>query len=197
MSRRPHLVWSHFTLAARLVACCATVMLALAGCGAGQMAQTASQAAAVDGTNADLGALALRDVLIPYPEDRNGTYPAGSDVPVQLTIINQTTNADTLVYLSTPAARRVLLEGTTTILAGMSVSGVTDHGGPATPIVAPVTPLDLDELRVVLVDTVRPVRPGLNIELTFVFQNAGPVTLSVPMGPPSESERAPLDSGGH
>ncbi|MGH3914142.1 MAG: copper chaperone PCu(A)C [Pseudonocardiaceae bacterium] len=197
MSRRPHLVWSHFTLAARIAACCMTAMLALAGCGAGQTAQTASQAAAVDGTSADLGALALRDVLIPYAEDHNGTYPSGSDVPVQLTIINQTTNADTLVSLSTPAARQVLLEGATTIPAGVSVSGVTDHGGPATPTAASANPLDVDELRVMLVDILRPVRPGLNTELTFVFQNAGPVTLSVPMGPPSESERAPLDNGGH
>lgn len=196
MSRRPHLVWSHSTLAARIVACCATAMLTLAGCGAGQTAQTASQVAAVDGTNADLGALALRDVLIPYPEDHNGTYPSGSDVPVQLTLINQTTNTDTLVSLSTPAARQVLLEGTTTLLAGTSVSTVTDHGDPTTPTAAPVSPLDLGEVRVVLIDLVRPLRPGLNIELTFVFRNAGPVTLSVPMGPPSESERAPLESGG-
>lgn len=200
MSRRPHLLWSRFTLAARMATCCATAMLALAGCGAGQTAQTASQVAAVDGTNADLGALALRDVLIPYPEDHSGTYPSGSNVPVQLTIINQTADADTLVSLSTPAARQVLLEGTTRILAGMSVSGVIgviDHGDPATPAVTPISPLDVDKLRVVLVDTLRPLRPGLNTELTFVFQNAGPVTLSVPMGPPSESERAPLDNGGH
>lgn len=196
MSPRPLLVWSPFTLAARIVTCCVAAF-ALAGCGAGQTAQTASQAAAVDGVNADLGALALRDVLIPYPEDRNGTYPSGSDVPVQLTIINQTSNADTLLSLSTPAARRVLLEGTTTILAQMSVSGVPELGAPAAPTAAPVSPPNLGELRVVLVDTVRPLRPGLNIELTFVFRNAGPVTLSVPMGPPSESERAPLESGGH
>lgn len=196
MSRRPPLMRSPRTLAARIVACCAAV-LALAGCGAGQVAQTASQAAAVDGVNADLDALALRDVLIPYPQDHDGTYPSGSSVPVQLTIVNQTSSAETLVSLSTPAARRVLIEGTTTIPAGMSVSGGTEQSAAAAPTAAPVSPLNTGELRIVLFDTTRALRPGQNIELTFVFRNAGSVTLPVPMGPPSESERVPLEGGGH
>ncbi|MGH3932326.1 MAG: copper chaperone PCu(A)C [Pseudonocardiaceae bacterium] len=192
MSRRPQLMRSSMTFAARIVACCAAA-LALAGCGAGLTAQTASQAAAIDGANADLGAIALRNVLMPYPEEHNGTYPAGSDVPVHLTIVNETTSTDTLVSVTTPAARQVLLEGTTTIPAGMAVRGSADHSGAA----APVSPLDVDELRIVLASTTRPLRPGLNIQLTFVFRDAGPVTLSVPMGPPSESERVPLESGEH
>lgn len=192
MSRRPLLMRSPVTLAARIVACCAAAF-ALAGCGAGQQAQTAAQTAAVNGANADLGALALRDVLITYPEHHNGTYPAGSNVPVRLTIVNQTTSADTLMSVVTPAARQVLLEGTTTIPPGLSVSAGTEYSDPA----APASPLDVGQLRIVLVDATYPLRPGLNIEVTFVFQNAGPVTLSVPMGPPSESERLPLDGGGH
>ncbi|MGH3940803.1 MAG: copper chaperone PCu(A)C [Pseudonocardiaceae bacterium] len=190
------------TLVARIVACCA-VVLALVGCGAGQTAQTASQAAAIDGANADLGAIALRDVLMPYPEEHNGTYPAGSDVPVHLTIVNETTRPDTLVSVTTPAARQVLLEGTTTIPGGMAVRGGADHSGAGQgsaghrSTAAPIGPLDVDELRIVLADATRPLRPGLNIQLTFVFRDAGPVTLSVPMGPPSESERVPLETGGH
>lgn len=189
MSRRPQSTPSPPTLAARIVVCGA-VALTLAGCGAGQVAQTASQVAAVDGANGDLDALALRDVLLPYPEDRNGTYPAGSNVPVQLTIVNQTARTDTLVSVSTPAAPRVLVQGTTAIPAGRSVSGDT---GPSLPI----SPLDKGRLRIELLDTTRALRPGLNIELTFVFQDAGAVTLSVPMGPPGESERLPLEGGGH
>lgn len=197
VSRRPQLMCSPMTLAARIVACCAAA-LALAGCGAGLTAQTGSQAAAIDGANADLGAIALRDVLMPYPEEHNGTYPPGSNVPVHLTIVNQTTSADTLVSVTTPAARQVLLQGTTTIPSGMAVRGVADpsgagHRGSA----AAVNPLDVDELRIVLADATRPLRPGLNIQLTFVFRDAGPVTLSVPMGPPSESERVPLETGEH
>ncbi|MGQ0775617.1 MAG: copper chaperone PCu(A)C [Pseudonocardiales bacterium] len=206
MSRRPQLIRSPITLAARIVACCAAALM-LTSCGAGLTAQTASQAAAVDGANADLGAIALRDVLMPYPEEHHGTYPSGSDVPVHFTIVNETTSADTLISVTTPAARQVLLQGTTTIPAGMAVRGDTDPSGmdpsgmdpndPAANPAAPANPLDIDELRIVLVDATRPLRPGLNIELTFVFRDAGPVTLSVPMGPPRESERLPLEVGEH
>lgn len=201
MSRRPQLMRSPMTLAARIVACCAAALM-LSSCGAGLTAQTASQAAAVDGANADLGAIALRDVLMPYPEEHHGTYPSGSDVPVHLTIVNETTSADTLISVTTPAARQVLLQGTTTIPPGMAVRGSTDpsgtdHNDPAANAAAPVNPLDMDELRIVLVEATRPLRPGLNIELTFVFRDAGTVTLSVPMGPPSESERLPLEAGEH
>ena len=207
MSRRPQLMRSPMTLAARIVACCAAALM-LTSCGAGLTAQTASQAAAVDGANADLGAIALRDVLMPYPEEHHGTYPSGSDVPVHLTIVNETTSADTLISVTTPAARQVLLQGTTTIPPGMAVRGGTNpsntdpsdtdpSGAGDGDHATPVSPLDVDELRIVLVDATRPLRPGLNIELTFMFRNAGPVTLSVPMGPPSESERLPLEAGEH
>ena len=77
------------TIAARFVVCCAAA-LALAGCGAGQIAQTDSQVAAVDGAFGNVGnSIALRDVLMPYPPNPTGTYPAGSTVPVVATIVNQ------------------------------------------------------------------------------------------------------------
>lgn len=197
MSRRPQLKRSPMTLAVRIVACCA-VALVVAGCGAGLTAQTASQAAAIDGANADLGALALRNVLMPYPQEHRGTYPAGSDVPLHLTIVNETTSADTLISVTTPAARQVLLEGATTIPAGMAVRGGADHSAPGhSGSAAPVSALDVDELRIVLTDATRPLRPGLNVQLTFMFRDAGPVTLSVPMGSPSELERVPLEAGEH
>ncbi|MGH3905030.1 MAG: copper chaperone PCu(A)C [Pseudonocardiaceae bacterium] len=193
MSRRHQSMRSPLTLTARIVACCAVALTA--GCGAGQVTQTDAQVAAIDGASADLGSIAIRDVLIPYPEDLHGVYPAGSVVPVQLTIVNEGVGADTLTSVTSPASGRMLVQGATTIPAGMSAAS-SGEAGQAT--ATPVSPLDVGEVRIALTDTTRPLRPGQNIEITLVFQNAGTITLPVPMGPPPESvERQPLEGGSH
>lgn len=213
MSRRHQLMRSPVHLAAPVVACFA-VALTLGGCGAGTVTQTDGQVAAIDGASTDVGGIALRDVLVPYPEDADGVYPAGSDVTVQLTIVNQGDSADTLMSVRSPAAGRVLVEGTPTIPAGMSLASrgeseqetaqtttpTTTAAPGTTPTPAttgPAGPLDVGEVRIVLAGTTRDLRPGQNVELTFVFRNAGTVTLPVPMGPPpTGSERHPLEEGG-
>ncbi|MFN2494396.1 MAG: copper chaperone PCu(A)C [Pseudonocardiaceae bacterium] len=198
MSRRHQLMRTSRPLVSLVVACCAAV-LALVGCGAGQVTQTDSQVAVIDGASGDVGRIALRDVLIPYPDAGHGSYPVGSNVPLRFTIVNQGNSADELVSVTTPVARRVQVEGNTTIPAGMSVTnaGDAEHGASPAPSSRPASPLDFGELRIVLIEINREPRPGLNTEITFVFRDAGSVTLPVPMGPPAESERKPLDEGGH
>jgi copper(I)-binding protein len=168
------------TVAARVVACCAAA-LALAGCSAGQITQTDSQVAAVDGASGNAGnTIALRDVLIPYPHNQQGTYPAGSSVPVVLTIINQGNSADELIAVTSPAASQALVLGTTQIPPGTTVIS-TAGAGPASG--EPTSPLVAGELRVVFTST-RPLHAGLDTPVTFQFRNAGKVTLPVPMAEP-------------
>jgi hypothetical protein len=165
------------SIAARIVACCA-VALALVGCGAGQITQTDHQVAAVDGAFGNVGvgnAIALRNVFIPYPQDHHGTYPAGSTVPVMLTIINQGNSSDELLTVTSPVASQVQVSGTTQIPSGMTI---TSTAGSATP----TSPLVVGELRIALT-TDRLLRAGLDTPLTFQFRNAGKLTLPVPMAP--------------
>ncbi|MGH3720536.1 MAG: copper chaperone PCu(A)C [Pseudonocardiaceae bacterium] len=170
-------------ITARIMACCAAT-LALVGCGAGQIAQTDSQVAAVDGAFGSVGnAIALRDVLIPYPHNQQGTYPAGSTVPVVFTIINQAERADELTAVTSPAAGQALVLGTPRIPPGTTV---TSTAGAAPMTGEPTSPLVVGELRVVFVTT-QPLHAGLNTPVTFQFRNAGKVTLSVPMAAPSSS----------
>jgi periplasmic copper chaperone A len=165
------------SLAARIAACCAAVLV-LVGCGAGQITQTDRQVAAVDGTFGDAGnSIALRNVLIPYPHNPGGTYPAGSSVPVLLAIINQGSSADELVGVTSPAASQVLVMGTTQIPPGTTILSTTDTASPAGQA---TSPLIVGELRVLLTTT-EPLRAGLNTPVTFQFRNAGKVTLLVPM----------------
>ncbi len=183
MSRWHRLTRRPFAVTALIAACSATA-LALVGCSAGQITQTDSQVAAVDGAYGDVGRnIALRDVVIPAPPSSNGTYPTGSSVPVLLTIINQGTSADELISVTSPAASQVLVLGTTTIAPGMNV---TSTAGSASAGVQSQSPLVLGQLRIVL-NTTQPLRAGLNTPVTFVFRNAGKVTLPVPMAVPAES----------
>lgn len=183
MSRRPRSMRRPLAVTALIVACCTTAP-ALVSCSAGQITQTDSQVSAVDGAYGDVGNdIALRDVLIPLPPGRSGTYPAGSTVPVLLTIVNQGTRADELISVRSPAADQVLVMGTSTIPPG---SNVTSTVG-ATPAGAqPRSPLVFGELRIVLI-TSRPLRAGLNTPVTFVFRDAGELTVQVPMAASPDS----------
>ena len=173
----------HLIVAARVIACCA-LALALVSCGAGQIAQTDSQIAAVDGAFGNAGnAIALREVLIPYPHNQTGSYPAGSTVPVVLTIINQANRDDELIAVSSPAASQALVLGTVRIPAGTTVTSTVG----ALPLTgAPTSPLAGGELSVMFITT-QPLYAGLNTPVTFQFRNAGTVTLSVPMAAPPSS----------
>jgi copper(I)-binding protein len=192
VSRRHWLMRRPLAVTALIVACCATAA-ALVGCSAGQITQTDSQVAAVDGANGNVGTnIALRDVLIPFPPSRDGTYPAGSNVPVLLTLVNQGTSTDELIAVTSPAASRVLVVGTSTIPPGTNVTSTTGSS-PAT--VQPLSPLVVGELRIVL-NTTQPLHAGLNTPITFVFRNAGKVTVSVPMAaPPGSADEIPEISG--
>ena len=79
--------------------------VALAGCAAGQQAQTAEQRPTVNGANVKLGALSLLDVALEYPAD--GVYEKGSDARLRMTVVNDATSSDALVEVRTDLAERV------------------------------------------------------------------------------------------
>jgi periplasmic copper chaperone A len=168
------------TIPARIAACCVCALaaaLVLVGCSAGQITQTDHQLSAVDGASGAVGnTIALRNVFIPFPPNQNGTYPAGSTVPVILTVINQDTSPDQLIGVSSPAASQAVVLGTTQIPPGTTVTSTAGGGVPTSPLV-------VGELRVLLT-TKQPLRAGLNTPLTFQFRNAGSITLPTPMAPP-------------
>jgi hypothetical protein len=158
---------------------CLVAGLALTGCGAGQIAQTATQQAAVDGASGDAGAdIALRDVLMPSSPNPGGSYPVGSSVPVLATIINSGGEADELVAVTSPMAGRVQVSGTVRIPPRENVVSDTDPSASQSPLVA-------GKLQIVVV-TAHVLRPGLDTPVTFQFRNAGQVTLPVPQAEPAQ-----------
>jgi hypothetical protein len=158
---------------------CLVAGLALTGCGAGQIAQTATQQAAVDGASGDAGDdIALRGVLMPSSPNPSGSYPVGSNVPVLATIINSGGEADELVAVTSPMAGRVQVSGTVRIPPRRNIVSDTDPAAPRSPLVA-------GKLQLVVVTT-HVLRPGLDTPMTFQFRNAGQVTLPVPQAEPAQ-----------
>jgi copper(I)-binding protein len=95
--------------------------LALSACGSGQVAQTAQTKPAVDGSMAQVGALAIRDAALDYPV--SGVYERGSDARLRMVVVNSGIAPDSLVSVSSPVATD------TTISEG----GSAEATGSATP----------------------------------------------------------------
>lgn len=195
------------------LALAAGASLALSACGAGQITQTSSQAAAINGSNADAGPLALRNVHVIYPNSEEYSIEPGGTAQLGFTIVNQDLNAgDTLTDISTDFAASVTgtgfeIEPQSSVIAGASdetaelVEAVDEsprpEGTSETPAAAPN-----ELLTVELVDLSEGVRPGLTIPITFTFEQAGDVTLSVPVDagpelPRDESEMSPIIGEAH
>ena len=69
--------------------------VALSSCSAGQIPQTSTQNRDKVGAGATVGAIALREVKLPFPA--GGTYSSGGDAELSAAIVNGGTEADTLV----------------------------------------------------------------------------------------------------
>ncbi len=163
-----------------LLGCAAA--LALSGCGAGPSAQTAQQVAAVNGSNGEVGPIVLRDTVFAYPGGENVFgYQVSDEVPLGVTIVNESDTPDQLVSVTSPVARSVVVEGRTTIAGGDAVTSIADATAISTGAPGQA---QSRQLRIVLTDLREPIRPGVNTPVTFRFREAGEVTLTVPVDAP-------------
>jgi len=192
--------------------------LALAGCGSGQVSQTATQKPTVDGQMAQVGQLAIRDAALDYPV--GGSYERGSDARLRMVVVNGGVGPDALVSVSSPLATDVTISeaGAAESTGSASASGSetaspsatpsdTASGSPsesaATPTAAP-TPENAriqippnnyvsfqeDGPRVLLTGLTQRLLPGQNLSVTLTFERAGSVTMTIAVGTP-ETELAP------
>ena len=98
--------------------------VALAGCGAGQVTQTASQVAAVEGGNATTGQIAVRNATIEFdgPVESGAIHPAGGEAPLEMSIVNTGAELDRLVGASSPVASSVQVSGVLRVPGGQVLS---------------------------------------------------------------------------
>jgi copper(I)-binding protein len=168
-----------------LAATLGTVLLAGAGCGAGQISQTADIVPAVPGANSTAtpggdASIQLRNALIAYP-GLDG-YRAGAAAPLELSVFNTGDDPVTLVQVTTEAARSVTLE---TNLPTASASP-TGRVSVEVPVGGYVTLTRSAGTWLQLTGLTKDLRPGEAASVRFTFDNGASYTLDVPMGMPTQ-----------
>jgi copper(I)-binding protein len=121
-----------------MAALVAGAALAVAGCSAGQLTQTANQKPAVPGANVNAGTIALRNLLVQY--NGIGGYPAGADAPLEVRIFNDGVAPVTLIAATSDQAAAITLVGgaaVTATPAPTSEPAAASPSPPASPAASP------------------------------------------------------------
>ncbi|MEU6564460.1 hypothetical protein [Nocardia nova] len=196
--------------------------LALSGCGAGQISQTAHQVPAVNGNAATVGNLALRDVRILLPQSEQYTNAKGGKAVLAFSAINQgSARTDELVSVTTDLGqvkitpdKPQLVPGQTVVAdgaakAGQAASAPTSAAAPTTEPGHAATeagegagtadnPADPNAhpILVEITGLTRDIVPGLTYGVTFNFKDAGTVAVQVPVdaGPDTPRHEASVVS---
>lgn len=155
---------------------------ALGGCATGQITQTASQAAAVNGASGQAGPIAVRDAEVASPENGKYFYPAGSSAPLKITIVNTSAAGDRLVAVRSELAASVRVEGSTTISGRSAIRVVAPAGQAQASTASATTPPPASPTALPL-PTVSPAQPT---QPTQPSQPSQPPTVS-PSQPGSTS----------
>ncbi len=138
-----------------------------AGCGSGKNAVTAQEQAAIDGSQASLGDLRIRDLYAAAPPV--DSYAVGADIPIYLSVANIGTTDDAL-------------------LSASSQLGTVELGG------AGVFQIKTGELTsfkpggsyLLLRGIKRDLRASSSIPLTLTFAQAGSIDVQAPIALPSQ-----------
>ncbi|MFD3746708.1 hypothetical protein [Nocardia sp. NPDC058633] len=194
-----------------VAALAAAAGIALTGCSAGQITQTSAQAAAINGNNADVGDISLRNVHIVYPEAA-AEHNKGGKAVIALSIINNSeTVTDELTSVSTDLGQiaitgpggdaEFVLKPQQTVVVGTgqaapagdgatSAAPTTTSAAPTTSAAAPTgapgqdTP-SIDPVTepgtIEITGLATDIVPGLTYNVTFNFKDAGTVQVSVPV----------------
>jgi copper(I)-binding protein len=142
--------------------------LALTACGVGLDPQTYRERTTQDATNAQAGALALRNVAIQPPAEGDKELAVGKDAQLTLSIVNPGVDQDTLTGVSTAAASATRL--------------VDGSGHEVTSVEVPAEgAAEAADFGVVLVGLTKALRPGMYVDVTFAFATNGKLKLSVPV----------------
>ena len=146
----------------------------VSGCSAGQVTQTSTQVATVNGSSANIGQLALRDIRILYPS--GGSYAAGSTAQLVLVVTNQGLAEDTLVevtgdFFDAAAVPSDDEEAEAVVDAPVPAQGILAFGTSEFPSIE-------------LTDLAEEISVAEVYSVTFVFEDAGEVTVDVPVANP-------------
>ncbi|GAA5048339.1 hypothetical protein [Nocardia callitridis] len=181
-----------------VAALAAGAALALTGCSAGQIAQTADQVPAVNGNESTIGQIALRNLHIVYPAaGAEYTNAKGGKALIALSIINDSPSvSDELTSVTTelgtvkitPASGKSTLElapqQTVVATNDAAKAGSAGQSAPTTAQAAEGEEVTAPEAKPALIeinDLSKDITPGLTYRLTFNFKQNGTGQVEVPV----------------
>jgi copper(I)-binding protein len=152
---------------------------AIAGCSAGQVSQTSMQQSAVDGNQAVINNVALRNVRIQALQTGDFLRP-GSTVDLVLVAVNQSPDiTDKLVGITTDIGKVTVTGDPTLHASGVLFVGSqndqskkSDNAGE-----------NADSVKATIALS-KPITNGPNYDFTFNFEKAGSVSVGVPISAP-------------
>jgi hypothetical protein len=155
----------------------------ISGCSAGQIAQTAMQKPAVDGNQATVNNVALRNVHISARQTGDYLRP-GATVDLALVAVNQSPDiTDRLVGITTDIGK-VTVTGDATLPAGgvlfVGQNGQTQKSDKA---------VESGNTVKATIALTKPITNGPNYDVTFNFDKAGPISVPVPISAPERPLR--------
>ena len=178
-----------------LAACGLAATVLLSACSAGQVAQTATQEPAINGTSALLGDIALRNVHL-YAVQTTDYLQPGREVDLIFAAANASPDVSDKLVSITSDVGSVTLTGDTEIpVNGVLVVGTPD-GQPT-----PLENVEAADTAEAIVELEKPITNGLTYDFTFTFENAGETTVGVPISageaPRRDYSEEAGDSAGH
>lgn len=144
----------------------------LTGCGAGLQSQTYQTRTAADGSNVNLGTLAVRNVSV-LPPSGGRTFSAGQDARGVLAVANSGDQPDRLLEASTPAADEVVLT----------------QGGKPGGIDVPAAGSTAQAAGFILRGLTAPLGTGEYVTMTFRFERSGSIEVLVPVAVTGRTQR--------
>ncbi len=178
-----------------LAACGLAAAAGLSACSAGQVSQTSTQQAAVNGTAATLGKITLRNIHLRAPQTSDYVQP-GSDVELLFVASNDSPDTADKLTSITSEFGTVSLSGDTSLPA----SDVLVVGEPDGQVAA-LEQTEKSDVATATVDINKPITNGLTYDFTFNFEKAGQTTVPVPISAGEAPRRDQAgeggDTGGH
>jgi len=175
----------------KLAACGLAATMALSGCGAGQVSQTATQEAAVNGTSANIGKIAIRNAHLRADQTTDYVQP-GREVELIFTASNDSPDVNDKLVSITSDVGTVTLSGDTELPA----SGTLVVGAPDGQITA-LESIETAEAADATVALSKPVTNGLTYNFTFTFEKSGEGTVAVPISAGESPRREDAGNAGH
>ncbi|MEV6341638.1 hypothetical protein AB0M12_43840 [Nocardia vinacea] len=188
--------------------------LVLSGCSAGQISQTATQVAAVNGNHADIDRISLRNVHIVFPATGTDyTNTKGGKAIIALSVVNNgetvtdeltsiTTDLGTVKVTPPAGASAFKIAPQQTVVAATTATAAKsdEHGATPSSSAAPTTSagpagdkatVDPEKKPglIEITGLTKDIIPGLTYPVTFNFKQNGTVTVQVPVDAGAVTER--------